>query len=352
MTKLEFLERARNKHGYKYKYPSLKDKVLSKDIIDIEYNGVIYKQKVVKHILLGRCPEKSKPTKNTEQFIKEAREVWGDKYDYSLTKYKGALKKVKIIYDGITFEQIASSHLKGKCCEKILTKENFIRKSINKHGNKYDYSLVNFISGDVPVLIGYQGVFFSQKPYEHLNSSISKNKIFSCITKEEFIDKSDLIHDFKYNYDKLDYIKANISVIITCPIHGDFNKTPISHLQGYGCPDCTESKAKNNISKFLEKNNIIYYKQHRFQGCKSLYPLPFDFYIPSTRTCIEFNGIQHFQPVIHFGGVESFERIKINDKIKEDYCEDNYINLIRIRYDQIDDIYKILYDNLKLFLKK
>ena len=70
MTKQEFLERAREKHGYKYKYPNLKDKVLSQDTIDIEYNEVIYKQKVVKHILLGRCPEKNTPTKTTEQFIK------------------------------------------------------------------------------------------------------------------------------------------------------------------------------------------------------------------------------------------------------------------------------------------
>jgi len=69
MTKQEFLDRAREKHGYKYQYPNLSDKVLSSDDIDILYNGVLYKQKVVKHILLGRCPEKNTPIKTTEEFM-------------------------------------------------------------------------------------------------------------------------------------------------------------------------------------------------------------------------------------------------------------------------------------------
>ena len=70
MTKSEFLERAREKHGYKYQYPYLSDKVLSNDNIIIVYNGIEYKQKVVKHILLGRCPEKNTPIKTTDEFIK------------------------------------------------------------------------------------------------------------------------------------------------------------------------------------------------------------------------------------------------------------------------------------------
>lgn len=69
------------------------------------------------------------------------------------------------------------------------------------------------------------------------------------------------------------------------------------------------------------------------------------------RTCIEFDGKQHFQPMEFFGGVEAFEKIKINDKIKSDYCEDNYIDLIRIRYDQEDDIHQILWNNLKNKIK-
>ena len=79
MTKEDFLLRARESHGYKYNYPNLNDKILSNDDIDIEYNGIIYRQKVVKHILLGRCPEKNTPIKTTEQFISEAKLIWFDK---------------------------------------------------------------------------------------------------------------------------------------------------------------------------------------------------------------------------------------------------------------------------------
>jgi len=132
--------------------------------------------------------------------------------------------------------------------------------------------------------------------------------------------------------------------LITCPIHGDFEQRPISHLQGFGCNNCYESKGEKKIAKFLDKYKISYSRQHKFDECTGKrYKLPFDFYIPSKRTCIEFDGLQHFQPVNYFGGVKAYEQLKINDKIKEYYCEDNYIDLIRIRYDQIDNIESILH---------
>ena len=352
MTKYEFLERAREKHGYKYQYPNLKNKILSSDDIDILYNGALYKQKVVKHILLGRCPEKNTPSKTTEQFINEAKEVWGDKYDYSLTEYKGALKKIKIIYDGVVFEQVASSHLSGQCPENTLTQENFIRKAKLKHGDKYDYSQVRFKDSKTAVMIGYKGIYYLQKPHHHLIGNCPENIILSVKkTTKQFIFEANAIHDFKYIYDKTDYISNQTKVIITCLIHGDFNQRPLSHLQGNGCPHCNESTGEKIIAKYLDKNGIFYDRQHKFHDCKNIFQLPFDFYIPNLRMCIEFDGKQHYEPVEHFGGIKAYEQLKINDKIKTDYCEENYINLIRIKYTQLDDIHKILYDNLKNHIK-
>ena len=348
MTKYEFLEKAREKHGYKYQYPNLSDKILSKDDIDILYNGVLYKQKVVKHILLGRCPEKNTPTKTTEKFIDEAKKVWGDKYDYSLVEYKGALKKVKIIYDGIVFEQTAVQHLQGLSPEKNLTKDNFIRKAKIKHGDKYDYSQVRFKDGNSAVMIGFQGIYYLQKPYHHLSGNCPENiNLAVKKTTKQFIIEANSVHDFKYNYDKCDYIKNQVKVTITCTLHGDFEQRPLSHLQGNGCPHCSESRGEKEIAKFLDKYDIFYERQKKFHDCRNIFELPFDFYVPSIRTCIEFDGKQHYFPVEHFGGLKAYECLKVNDKIKEDYCEDNYINLIRIRYDQFDDIYQILWENLK-----
>jgi len=351
MTKQEFLDRSRKIHGYKYEYLNLSDKVLSTDYLDLRYNGLAYRQKVSKH-LIGRCPEKNTPKKTQEEFLKQCEETWGNKYDYSLTKYDGALKKIKIIYDGVIFEQDAVSHISGQAPEKTLTKENFIRKSKLKHGNKYDYSLVNYISGDKAVMIGYNGIFYLQKPYQHLRSCPENLKLAIRKTTKKFVTESNLIHDFKYIYDKSDYKKNQIKVTITCPIHGDFDQTPLSHIQGCGCPHCHESHGEKEISKILKKLNIHFDRQKKFPGCRNICELPFDFYIPSAGTLIEFDGKQHFQPIDHFGGIQAYETLKINDKIKSDYCEENYINLVRIRYDQIEDIEKILWENLKTFIKK
>ena len=352
MTKQEFLERAREKHGYKYEYPSLTNKVKSTDTIDILYDGVIYKQRVIKHITLGRCPEKNTPKKTTEQFIEEAKKVWGDKYDYSLFEYNGALKKVKIIYEGIIFEQEAVSHLQGIKVEKTLTLDNFIRKAKIVHGDKYDYSQIKSMeNGSIPVTIGYNGIYYTQRPYDHLSGKRPENRVLSVRkTIKKFIDDANLVHDYKYSYDKAIYVTNRVKLIITCPIHGDFEQIPNSHLGGSGCPTCKDSIGEKEIAKFLKEHDINYDRQHKFTDCKNQNPLPFDFYIPSFRMCIEFDDIQHFEPVKYFGGIDRFNQIKINDSIKNEYCEDNYINLIRIRYD--DDIYRVLWDNLSFHIKR
>lgn len=349
MTKEKFLERAREKHGYKYQYPNLKDNILSNDTIDIIYKDKIYKQKVAKHILLGRCPEKNTPTKTTDQFIEEAKSIWGTKYDYSLVEYKGALKKVKIIYDGIVFEQVAISHLRKMSPEDNMNHDYFIKKSIDRWGEKYDYSLVEYVNSKTKVKIIYNGFVYNQTPTGHLMYAPENIRLAVRKTTEQFIKEANLVHDFKFSYEKTKYSKSQDKVIITCPVHGDFEQRPLSHLQGNGCVRCSESRGEKLIAKFLDRNNILYYRQHKFNDCKNIFQLPFDFYISKYRTCIEFDGQQHFHPLPFFGGIEAYERLKINDKIKSDYCEDNYINLIRIRYD--DDIEKVLYQNLNNLIK-
>lgn len=349
MKRIEFLEKARSKHGYKYEYLDLGEKIISNDIIKISFNGNLYTQRVSKH-LMGRCPEKNTPIKTIEEFIQESEKIWGKKYDYSLVKYQGALKKVKIIFDGIIFEQTPSSHLQGLCVERNLTVENFIRKSIEVHGEKYDYSQIDKM--DKKVKIGLNGVFYKQNPYDHISGYKPENiKLSVKKTIEDFISESNIIHYNKYSYTKTIYENSKEKVIITCPNHGDFLKTPLQHLQGNGCPDCIESIGLKKISKYLSKNNINFEIKKKFHDCRNIFELPFDFYIPSLRTCIDFDGIQHFQPIEHFGGLEAYEKLKINDGIKNEYCEEHFINLIRIKYDQVNKIFDIL-SRLILYIKE
>jgi hypothetical protein len=350
MKKSKFLEKAREKHGYKYQYPDLPEVVMQNDYINVLYNGVIYRQKVLKHFK-GNRPELKTVNKTTEEFIKESISIWGDKYDYSMLEYKNARTKVKIIYDGIIYEQYPNSHLNAYPVEGYLDQNVFIQKAIKKWGDKYDYSLVKFENANTKVEILFNGDSYYQTPHNHLKYAPEK-RLFKKTT-DQFIQESIKIHgDFRYLYDKVIYNNDREKVVIICPIHGDFTQRPNQHLRGAGCPNCNESRGEKEISKFLDKYDINYYRQYRFNDCRGVkYPLPFDFYIPSTRTCIEFDGEQHFLPLSFFGGQEALEKLKINDKIKNNYCEDNYINLIRIRYDQIDDIYRILYENLKNYIK-
>jgi very-short-patch-repair endonuclease len=134
------------------------------------------------------------------------------------------------------------------------------------------------------------------------------------------------------------YKNYKTEVIITCPKHGDFPQTPASHLKGCGCRKCNKNIGENAIRNFLTKNNIEFEEQKRFKDCKNIKPLPFDFYLPQYNLCIEFDGKQHFIPTDFKSNLteeeklKSFELLQIRDNIKTDYCKNNNINLLRIKY--------------------
>ena len=342
-----FIFESKKIHGNKYDYSKTKFINMKTNVIII-LDNVEYLQSPSKN-LMGRCPEKRKKLKTKFEFIEDARKVWGYKYDYSLVEYKGSHVDVAILYKNNVYYQSPSQHLSGYKCESqnIKNTEDFIKKCYQRHGNKYDYSLVEYKGIQEKVKIKYNGVIYEQKAGAHLYSEGLVENVKKRRTLEEFKELSCNIHDNKYSYDKSIYINNETKLTITCPIHGDFEQRPVSHLQGFGCNSCSDSRGEKMIAKFLNKYKINYIRQYKFDGCiGKKYKLPFDFYIPSRRTCIEFDGKQHYQPMDLFGGLKAYESLKINDKIKEEYCEDNYINLIRIKYNQIDEIHQILWYNL------
>jgi hypothetical protein len=143
------------------------------------------------------------------------------------------------------------------------------------------------------------------------------------------------VHGDRYGYDNVVYQGAYIKVLITCPKHGDFPQTPGSHLNGCGCPKCKHSSGEKLIQNLLKKMEIKYTTQKCFYGCindKTGKSLPFDIYVPEFHTCIEFDGHQHFIPVERWGGEDKLKETQYRDNIKNVYCKDNDINLIRIPY--------------------
>ena len=122
------------------------------------------------------------------------------------------------------------------------------------------------------------------------------------------------------------------SVTIICPVHGEFVQRAGAHIKGHGCNICKESKGEIRIAKYLAENKIPSSREKVFDGCKNERFLPFDFYLYDKNLIIEFDGRQHFEPVQRFGGEEGLEKTKINDNIKNQYCIDNDIKLIRVSY--------------------
>ena len=112
------------------------------------------------------------------------------------------------------------------------------------------------------------------------------------------------------------------------------------------CPHCENYyKGEHILENILIENDIDYEFQKRFEDCIDQRCLPFDFYLPNHNICIEYQGLQHYQPIDYFGGEETFIIRQKHDKIKRDYCKDNGITLIEIPYtydtrEKIEDFLK------------
>jgi len=281
---------------------------------------------------------------NTEIFIKRANIIHNHKYDYSLVDYKKNYLKIKIIcpQHGI-FEQDPSCHVSKKqgcplCAGvKKMNNESFIDKANDVHHFLYDYSLVEYINNKTKIkIICKEHGIFEARPDNHLNKKSGCPKCANNILydKNIFVKKCNVIHHNKYDYSLVDYKNAHQKIKIICPTHGLFEQMPHSHINGVGCPICSESKGEKKISFILDTLKIKYEREKSFENCRYKYPLPFDFYLLDYNICIEYDGPQHFESIDGWGGEEKFKDIKIRDSIKNEYCENNNITLIRIKYDE------------------
>jgi hypothetical protein len=309
-----------------------------------------------------------------EEWINKAIKVHGDKYDYSKVKYKNNKTKVLIICpEHGEFWQEPSSHLSkhgcpihgaiiSKMCDikKRLTTNNFIERSKERYGDKYSYDETNYKSYSTKLIIkcNKHNEYFNITPASHLdkrnNGGCDKCKWESIVekgTRTNFKELATEKHSGKYNYDFSNYITQNIKVKIKCNkcLH-IFEQTPKNHLNFSGCPFCRMSRGEAIIEKWLINNTIDYYFNFRFNDCVGIKnKLPFDFYLPMLNVCIEFDGGQHLKPIGN-DSILNFYNLKINDEIKNLYCINKGINLIRIPYIHISKISEIL--NEKLLIKK
>lgn len=163
----------------------------------------------------------------------------------------------------------------------------------------------------------------------------SLQKTQAC-TVQEFINKARKVHGDKYDYTKVNYYNSNTKVTIICHKHGEFQVTPNSHLsQKTGCPKCKQSKGESEVETFLKENDIQYIQQYPITcKLKKKNKTYIDFYLPDYNTFIEYNGAQHYVPVKYFGGELTFKNQVGRDEYVKNYCKTNNIKLIVIKYNE------------------
>ena len=282
----DFVKKAKEIHGDRYDYSKVEYKNNRTKVCIICPEHGEFWQAPDGHLSGCGCPKcadlqriKTRSS-TTEEFIKKAREVHGDRYDYSKVDYTKASKKVCIICpEHGEFWQTANAHLCGAKCPKCVggvrsNTDDFVKKAREVHGDKYDYSKVEYVNSTTKVcIICPKHGEFLQKPVDHLSGSncpICSGSFKR--TTEWFINKAREIHGDRYDYSKTEYIKAKEKVCIICPEHGEFWQEAFSHLSGCGCPNCQglrkqykfnllqEFESEYELRAFLENNdvNILY----------------------------------------------------------------------------------------------
>jgi len=341
-----FIEKAKRIHGDKYDYSKAKNiRNHEKMCIICPRHGEFW-QTAKNHLHGAGCPEcynerrGSSTAMGQEEFIKKAIEIHGDKYDYSKVQYVNRNTKVCIICpEHGEFWQTPASHIDGKhgcskCSKQFMDKEYFVERARKIHGDKYDYSKVEYVNNNTKVCIicPEHGEFW-QTPHNHLRGTgchfCSKN----FLDKDLFIEKAQKIYGEKYDYSKVEYINNHTKVRIICPEHGEFWQTPGSHLNGRGCPKCKMPYLERKMELFLKENNINYiwqYHNKEIFGRQSL-----DFYLPDYNVGIECQGVQHFMEVKYRSKKLTEADIRRmykycleRDRKKKEICENNGIKLI------------------------
>ena len=308
LTKDEVIDRIKNIHGDKYggvddiNYINIGTKI--KLICPIHKDFYITPKSIFNGCGCRKCSQIANANKtkyDIDTFIKKAREIHGDKYDYSQSTYVNGITKLKIVcpIHGV-FEQTPSKHLSGQGCPKcghnsFMTTETLIEEARKIHDGKYDYSKTEYIDYNTKICIicPEHGEFW-QYPYQHIDR---KNGCPKCgniatasklsKTREDFIKDAIKVHGDKYTFKDTIYKNSTTRIKVNCRKHGMFEILPSNLLQGYGCPKCrcTCSKEENEVANFIGELNVEFEKIKLENGQE------LDIYIPDKKIAFEFDGL-------------------------------------------------------------
>lgn len=294
-----FIKKAKEVHGDKFDYSKVVYKNNKTDVTIICPSHGEFSQKPNNHLSGHGCTYCGNNLPHTtEEFIAKAKKVHGDTYIYAESKYKGLDHKVSIICrEHGRFSQTAHHHIKGAGCPKCsdnykLDTNTFISRAKETHGDRYDYSEVEYSHAKGKVKIGcYEHGYFMQACDFHLQGGGCPD----CggtkpHTNETFIEKAQSVHGDRYDYSKVEYVNSKNKLTVICPDHGEFVQMASTHtIAKAGCPKCacTFSKAEQQLADTLESHGLTLLRSNR----SILKGLELDIVIPEKKIAIEYNGI-------------------------------------------------------------
>lgn len=290
-TTAEFVKKARAVYGGRYSYKRTEYvNSKAKVIIRCKAHRVEFEQTPENHLagLLG-CPQCANEKRinslssSTEEFIRRAKELHGDRYSYDQVEYKNSKIKVTIYCKKhkTTFEQVPSYHLGGSGCPQCGRDRTNEAAARNRLSEK-DYHRAAMENG-----LTWCGP---------LPKDAHTKTTWRCKAG----------HEWKANY-------VNIS-------------------SGWGCTRCSSSSGEQAVTRVLDKLGLVYKTQKTFSDLVLRKQLRFDFYLPKLKIAIEYQGRQHYKPSDYFGGEAAFHQLQKSDKLKREYCRKHGIRLIEISY--------------------
>ena len=363
--KEKFIEKSNKKHDTKYDYSKV-EYVNSKTKVCIicPEHGEFW-QTPAAHVRGDECPKcankkRGKRTVITESLIEKYQSIHNSKYTYEKTQYIDANTKICVTCpEHGDFYILPFNHLNGQGCPKCkgrnLTQEEIIENFKKIHGDKYDYSKVEYKKSKEKVCITcpIHGDFY-QTPQKHLSGqgcpkcSVSEREQNKPMSSSFFIKRSNEQHGNFYTYENISFKNLHEKVEIICPIHGSFKQIAQDHINGHGCPKCNMSRLEEEVSLLLKENNITFEEQKTFDWLKYKSKLRLDFYLPDYDIAIECQGRQHFEAIDIFGGNRFFQVTIERDKKKRELCQKNNIILLYYSNEKIDFPYYVYTDKMEL----
>lgn len=332
--------------------------------------GQTYKMSYSKYRVGHRCGPCSGNRRLTIEFVKQKIKEGGDELISS--KYSNARTPLTILCSRCQdqYQMRYDDYRRSKRCAHCSGKKRYtiehVREVISKDGNKLLSDIYTNNKTHLDIQCGKCDNVYNMNLSTYQNATIRCKK---CVNQK-------LADDRKFSFEHVqsyieergdtllsdDYVNSLTKITVKCSqCYHSYNITFQHYSRGVRCGRCISSKGESEVERCLLKKGVYFEAQKRIPECRHIRQLPFDFYGELkidekgpvryiAPFLIEYNGIQHYQPVDKFGGQKSFDKLQINDKIKEKYCKDNDIPFLVISYKDYKRVDTILDDFIQNIL--